>query len=272
MEGGAGPAGRGRPPGQRVAGRLFRVQVQPQHRGAAAEDDHVLPWSDPGVRGWLQSAVPERRHGGLLTSMQAPGHVYHPNATGGCGCGSSFNGIEPAHIDERPADSLQRALLLGNRPHVPYRLAVIIVYFALTLCVGLWSPVRSAPRGLFPWRAGFAGVGRAAVCRCHGNFGVSVISIPGVGARGDLTSYSSRWHLIGRSSCALAPARLFQGEQETSYARLETRFGPATRRWLSTVSWSLVHGERRGAGLCRSDSLAGHRWRSRTIIAMGTSR
>jgi solute:Na+ symporter, SSS family len=65
---------------------------------------------------------------------------------------------------------------------------------------------------------------------------LTVISIPGVGARGDLTFLQlPLGYLIGRLFVArwLLPG-YFKGEQETAYARLETRFGPATRRWLST--------------------------------------
>jgi SSS family solute:Na+ symporter len=65
---------------------------------------------------------------------------------------------------------------------------------------------------------------------------LTVISIPGVGARGDLTFLQlPLGYLIGRLFVArwLLPG-YFKGDQETAYARLETRFGPTTRRWLST--------------------------------------
>ncbi len=65
---------------------------------------------------------------------------------------------------------------------------------------------------------------------------LTVISIPGVGARGDLTFPQLPFgYLIGRLFVArwLLPG-YFKGDQETAYARLETRFGPTTRRWLST--------------------------------------
>jgi len=65
---------------------------------------------------------------------------------------------------------------------------------------------------------------------------LTVISIPGVGARGDLTFLQlPLGYLIGRLFVArwLLPG-YFRGEQETAYTRLETRFGPTTRRWLST--------------------------------------
>ncbi len=66
---------------------------------------------------------------------------------------------------------------------------------------------------------------------------VTVISMPGIGARGDLTFLQLAFgYLIGRIGVAvwLLPG-YFRGEQETAYARLETRFGVNTRRLTSTV-------------------------------------
>src|SRR6185503_5050316 len=59
--------------------------------------------------------------------------------------------------------------------------------------------------------------------------------LPGVGARGDLTFLQlPLGYLIGRMFVArwLLPG-YFRGEQDTAYARLEARFGPTTRRWIS---------------------------------------
>jgi solute:Na+ symporter, SSS family len=64
---------------------------------------------------------------------------------------------------------------------------------------------------------------------------LTVISVPGVGARGDLTFLQLAFgYLVGRILVArwLLPG-YFSGEQETAYARLETRFGVHTRRLLS---------------------------------------
>lgn len=66
---------------------------------------------------------------------------------------------------------------------------------------------------------------------------LTVISIPGVGARGDLTFLQlPLGYLIGRIGVAvwLLPG-YFTGEQETAYARLETRFGRSTRKTASAV-------------------------------------
>ncbi|HEX6432962.1 MAG TPA: sodium/solute symporter, partial [Gemmatimonadales bacterium] len=66
---------------------------------------------------------------------------------------------------------------------------------------------------------------------------LTVISIPGIGARGDLTFLQlTLGYLVGRIGVAvwLLPG-YFRGDQETAYARLETRFGVGTRRLTSTV-------------------------------------
>jgi len=61
---------------------------------------------------------------------------------------------------------------------------------------------------------------------------LTVISIPGLAARGDLTFLQLPiGYLVGRVAVAawLLPG-YFTGEQETAYQRLETRFGPGTRK------------------------------------------
>jgi SSS family transporter len=66
---------------------------------------------------------------------------------------------------------------------------------------------------------------------------LTVISIPGLGARGDLTFLQlPLGYLIGRIAVAiwLLPG-YFRGEQETAYARLETRFGVGTRKVASGI-------------------------------------
>lgn len=66
---------------------------------------------------------------------------------------------------------------------------------------------------------------------------LTVISVPGIGARGDLTFLQlSFGYLIGRIGVAawLLPG-YFHGDQETAYARLESRFGVGTRRLISLI-------------------------------------
>ena len=70
---------------------------------------------------------------------------------------------------------------------------------------------------------------------------LTVISIPGVAARGDLTFLQiPLGYLVGRIGVALwlLPG-YFRGEQETAYTRLETRFGAGTRKVASGVFMSI---------------------------------
>jgi len=117
-------------------------------------------------------------------------------------------------------------------------LAVILVYFVLTLGVGLWV-TRSqhtagdyflGARNLPAWAILLSIVATETSA-------LTVISIPGVGARGDLTFLQLTFgYLIGRIFVArwLLPG-YFAGQQETAYARLESRFGPGTRRLISAA-------------------------------------
>ncbi len=66
---------------------------------------------------------------------------------------------------------------------------------------------------------------------------LTVISIPGLGARSNLTFLQVAFgYLVGRIgvSAWLLPG-YFRGEQQTAYERLGTRFGPHTRRLASAV-------------------------------------
>ena len=66
---------------------------------------------------------------------------------------------------------------------------------------------------------------------------LTVISIPGLGARSNLTFLQVAFgYLVGRIGVSLwlLPG-YFRGEQETAYQRLETRFGAQTRRLASAV-------------------------------------
>ena len=118
----------------------------------------------------------------------------------------------------------------------PVDLAVILAYFILTLGIGLWvtRSQRTAgdyflgARNLPAWSVLLSIVATETSA-------LTVISIPGVGARGDLTFLQLPFgYLVGRIVVArwLLPG-YFTGEQETAYARLEKRFGPGTRRLLS---------------------------------------
>ncbi len=91
---------------------------------------------------------------------------------------------------------------------------------------------------------------------------LTVISVPGVAARGDLTFLQlPMGYLVGRLAVAvwLLPG-YFTGEQETAYTRLEHRFGPATRRATSAIfllTRALADGVRVYAGAIPLAVLAG---------------
>ncbi len=115
---------------------------------------------------------------------------------------------------------------------------VVGLYFVFTLGVGLWVArhQRSATdyflgaRDLPAWAILLSIVATETSA-------LTVISIPGIGARGDLTFLQlTLGYLIGRIGVALwlLPG-YFRGDQETAYARLEHRFGVTTRRLTSTI-------------------------------------
>src|SRR5881409_1860131 len=66
---------------------------------------------------------------------------------------------------------------------------------------------------------------------------LTVISIPGIAARGDLTFLQLTFgYLVGRIGvAALLLPGYFEGTQETAYQRLERRFGTAARRTASGI-------------------------------------
>lgn len=108
----------------------------------------------------------------------------------------------------------------------------------VTLGVGLWMSRRQATAGdyflgardLPAWAILLSIVATETSA-------LTVISVPGVAARGDLTFLQLPiGYLIGRIGVALwlLPG-YFRGEQETAYARLESSFGPVTRRAASGI-------------------------------------
>src|SRR2546427_8017483 len=116
--------------------------------------------------------------------------------------------------------------------------AVIFAYFAAVIAFGLAVAGRQRDasdyflghRGL-PWWALMLSVVATETSA------VTVISIPGIAARGDLTFLQIGFgYPVGRIGVArlLLPG-YFEGTQDTAYQRLERRFGSAARRTASGV-------------------------------------
>ena len=117
-------------------------------------------------------------------------------------------------------------------------LAVILAYFAATVGVGLWVSRAQATAGdyflgarnLPAWAVLFSIVATETSA-------LTVISVPGIGARGDLTFLQLAFgYLVGRIGVAawLLPG-YFRGDQETAYQRIERRFGRGSRQLVSVV-------------------------------------
>jgi SSS family transporter len=117
-------------------------------------------------------------------------------------------------------------------------LLVMAVYFVAVIGIGAYFTRRQHDAGDYflgrhalPWWAVMFSIVATETSA------LTVISIPGLGARSDLTFLQLPiGYLIGRVGVAvwLLPG-YFRGEQETAYARLESRFGPATRKVASGV-------------------------------------
>jgi solute:Na+ symporter, SSS family len=120
----------------------------------------------------------------------------------------------------------------------PPDLVVVGLYFLVTLGIGFWATRRQetagdyflGARNLPAWAVLLSIVATETSA-------LTVISVPGIGARGDLTFLQLAFGFaLGRIGVAiwLLPG-YFRGEQETAYARLESRFGLGTRRLVSLV-------------------------------------
>ncbi len=117
-------------------------------------------------------------------------------------------------------------------------LVVVALYFAVTLGIGFWATRHQATAG--DYFLGARNLPAWAVLLsivATETSALTVISIPGIGARGSLVFLQLAFgYLVGRTAVAfwLLPG-YFRGEQETAYARLESRFGGPTRRLVSVV-------------------------------------
>ncbi|MEO8199627.1 MAG: sodium:solute symporter [Gemmatimonadota bacterium] len=117
-------------------------------------------------------------------------------------------------------------------------LLVVAVYLTLSIGIGLWVSRHQQTAG--DYFLGSRDLPPLAILLsivATETSALTVISVPGIGARGNLTFLQlSFGYLIGRIGVAawLLPG-YFRGNQETAYARLESRFGTSTRRLTSSV-------------------------------------
>ncbi len=117
-------------------------------------------------------------------------------------------------------------------------LGIMMIYLAIVLGVGVWfAPRASDTDGYFlgasrvPWWAVMLSIVATETSA------LTVISVPGLAARGDLTFLQlALGYLVGRLVVAqwLLPG-YFRGAQHTAYERLEARFGVSTRRVASLI-------------------------------------
>src|SRR2546428_4177635 len=120
----------------------------------------------------------------------------------------------------------------------PLDIAVIFAYFAAVIAFGLLLAGRQRDasdyvlghRGLPWWALMFSVVATETSA-------LTVISVPGLASRGDLTSLQIAFGcLVGRIGvAALLLPGYFQGTQDTAYRRWGPRLGPAARRTASGV-------------------------------------
>ncbi len=117
-------------------------------------------------------------------------------------------------------------------------LVVMAAYFGIVLGIGAYFARQGGDatdyflgRHHMPWVAVMLSIVATETSA------LTVISIPGLGARSNLTFLQVAFgYLVGRIGVSLwlLPG-YFRGEQETAYQRLETRFGAQTRRLASAV-------------------------------------
>ena len=117
-------------------------------------------------------------------------------------------------------------------------LIIVVVYVALTLGIGAWAARSQKSSGdYFLGARDLPAVAVLLSIVATETSALTVVSIPGLGARTDFTFLQVvMGYIVGRIGVAawLLPG-YFAHTQETAYARLETRFGPHTRRLAAAV-------------------------------------
>jgi solute:Na+ symporter, SSS family len=120
----------------------------------------------------------------------------------------------------------------------PLDVAVIVAYFVAVTVTGLMLAGRQRDaadyflgRHGLPWWAIMMSIVATETSA------LTIISVPGLAARGDLTFLQlSFGYFVGRIGvAALLLPGYFEGTQETAYQRLERRFGPVARRTAAGI-------------------------------------
>ena len=153
-------------------------------------------------------------------------------------------GVRPPIAAASVPLTAHRSPLTLQHPHTsesrlhPLDLAVVLVYLAGVTALGLRAG--RGQRSAADYFLGARDLPTFAVLFsivATETSALTVISVPGVGFRGDLSFLQLAFgYVVGRLAVAawLLPG-YFDGSQETAYARLEHRFGPPTRRAASAV-------------------------------------
>ncbi|MHB1329882.1 MAG: sodium:solute symporter family transporter, partial [Gemmatimonadales bacterium] len=117
---------------------------------------------------------------------------------------------------------------------------VVLVYLTASIGIGVWLSKAKAQTTASDYFLGARNLPTWAILLSivsTETSALTVISVPGIGARGDLTFLQiALGYLAGRFLVAawLLPG-YFRGDQETAYQRIENRFGRRTRQVASSV-------------------------------------
>ncbi|MFI5234480.1 MAG: sodium:solute symporter [Gemmatimonadales bacterium] len=131
-----------------------------------------------------------------------------------------------------------RPLRPGDRRLHPLDLATVVIYLAIVTAIGIRAGRGQRTAG--DYFLGARDLPALAVLFsivATETSALTVISVPGIGFKGDLTFLQLGFgYILGRIGVAawLLPG-YFLGSQETAYQRLASRFGDRTRRLVSAV-------------------------------------
>ena len=138
----------------------------------------------------------------------------------------------------RPVTRYSSPVTLQGRTLHPLDFAIVLLYLAVITTIGIRAG--RGQRTASDYFLGARDLPALAVLFsivATETSALTVISVPGIGFKGDLTFLQLGFgYIVGRIGVAiwLLPG-YFNGSQETAYARLASRFGDHTRRTVSAV-------------------------------------